>query len=48
MFTAAFDPRIKAIVSNCGFNTFPKYYGGNLKGWTHKGYMPRIAGTSTS
>jgi dienelactone hydrolase len=43
MFTAAFDTRIKAIVSNCGFNAFPKYYGGNLKGWSHKGYMPRIA-----
>jgi dienelactone hydrolase len=43
MFTAAFDTRIKAIVSNCGFNAFPKYYGGNLKGWSHNGYMPRIA-----
>jgi dienelactone hydrolase len=43
MFTAAFDTRIKALVSNCGFNAFPKYYGGNLKGWSHKGYMPRIA-----
>jgi dienelactone hydrolase len=45
MFTAAFDTRIKAIVSNCGFNAFPKYYGGNLKGWSHAGYMPRIAST---
>jgi dienelactone hydrolase len=43
MFTGAFDTRIKALVSNCGFNSFPKYYGGNLKGWSHKGYMPRIA-----
>ena len=43
MFTAAFDTRIKAIVSNCGFNAFPKYKGGDLKGWSHKGYMPRIA-----
>ena len=43
MFTAAFDTRIKAIVSNCGFNAFPKYMGGDLKGWSHKGYMPRIA-----
>lgn len=43
MFTAAFDTRIKAMVSSCGFNAFPKYYGGNLKGWSHKGYMPRIA-----
>jgi pimeloyl-ACP methyl ester carboxylesterase len=43
MFTAVFDTRIKALVSNCGFTSFPKYYRGNLKGWSHKGYMPRIA-----
>ncbi|HQR42330.1 MAG TPA: acetylxylan esterase, partial [Gemmatales bacterium] len=27
----------------CGFCSFEKYYGGNLKGWSHAGYMPRIA-----
>jgi dienelactone hydrolase len=43
IFTAAFDTRIKAVVSNCGFTTFPKYYGGNLKRWTSDRYMPRIA-----
>ncbi len=43
MFTAAFDTRIKALVSNCGFTAFPKYKGGDLKGWSHNGYMPRIA-----
>jgi dienelactone hydrolase len=43
MFTAAFDTRLKAIVSNCGFTSFPKYYGGNLKGWTSARYMPRVA-----
>ena len=43
MFTAVFDTRIKALVSNCGFTSFPKYYGGNLKGWTSDRYMPRIA-----
>ena len=43
MFTAAFDTRIKAAVSNCGFTSFAKYYGGNLKGWTSDRYMPRIA-----
>jgi dienelactone hydrolase len=43
MFTAAFDTRIKALVSNCGFTSFPKYYGGALKGWTSDRYMPRIA-----
>jgi dienelactone hydrolase len=42
MFTAAFDRRIKALVSNCGFTSFPKYYGGKIKGWTSSTYMPRI------
>jgi dienelactone hydrolase len=45
MFTAAFDERIIAIVSNCGFTSFPKYYGGRLKGWTSDRYMPLIATT---
>jgi dienelactone hydrolase len=43
MFTAAFDTRIQALVSNCGFTSFPKYDGGKLKGWTSDRYMPRIA-----
>ncbi|WP_298866010.1 prolyl oligopeptidase family serine peptidase, partial [uncultured Gimesia sp.] len=42
MFTAAFDPRIKALVSSCGFTRFHKYYGGKLKGWTSYRYMPLI------
>src|SRR5439155_1124399 len=43
MFTGVFDTRIKAMVSNCGFTSFPKYFGGKLKGWTSARYMPRIA-----
>lgn len=43
MFTAAFDTRIKALVSNCGFTRFHKYYNGKLVGWTSPRYMPRIA-----
>ncbi|HEX3148413.1 MAG TPA: alpha/beta fold hydrolase [Gemmataceae bacterium] len=43
LFTAAFDERIKAVVTCCGFCSFAKYYGGNLKGWTSDRYMPRIA-----
>lgn len=42
MFVAAFDERIKCIVSNCGFNSFAHYMQGDLKGWSHEGYMPRI------
>ena len=43
IFVAVFDTRLKVMVSSCGFNSFFKYYGGDLKGWSHKGYMPRIA-----
>jgi pimeloyl-ACP methyl ester carboxylesterase len=43
MFTAVFDRRIKALVSNCGFTRFHKYYNGKLAGWTSPRYMPLIA-----
>lgn len=43
MFTAVFEPRIKVIVSNCGFTRFHKYYEGKLAGWTSPRYMPLIA-----
>jgi pimeloyl-ACP methyl ester carboxylesterase len=43
LFVAAFDRRIKVVVSSCGFTSFYKYYNGDLTGWSHKGYMPRIA-----
>ncbi len=43
LFTAAFDTRLKACVSNAGFTSFPRYYNGNLKGWTSARYMPLIA-----
>jgi acetyl esterase/lipase len=43
LFVAAFDPRIRAVITSCGFTSFAKYFGGNLTGWSHKGYMPRIA-----
>ncbi len=42
LFVAAFDTRLRAAVTSCGFNSFHQYAGGNLKGWSHKGYMPRI------
>lgn len=43
LFLGVFDPRVQVMVSSCGFNAFAKYYEGNLTGWTHDGYMPRIA-----
>ena len=42
IFTAAFDQRIRAVVSSCGFTAFSDYYKGNLAGWTSDRYMPRI------
>ncbi|MGC8644441.1 MAG: alpha/beta hydrolase family protein [Isosphaeraceae bacterium] len=42
IFTALFDSRIRAVVSSCGFNAFPYYYKGDITGWSHKGYMPRL------
>jgi predicted dienelactone hydrolase len=42
LYTAVFEPRLKAVVTSCGFNAFHDYYKGDLKGWTSDRYMPRI------
>lgn len=42
MFAAAFDLRLKAIVSSCGWTPFHDYYGGKLAGWSSDRYMPKI------
>jgi dienelactone hydrolase len=42
LFTAAFDQRLRAVVTSCGFTGFHDYYGGKLAGWTSDRYMPRI------
>ncbi|MEP6539161.1 MAG: alpha/beta fold hydrolase [Bryobacteraceae bacterium] len=43
LFLASFDSRVRALVTSCGFTSFHKYMHGDLTGWSHKGYMPRIA-----
>jgi len=49
VFVAAFDDRIKVIVSSCGLDSFRDYMGGNEKswvagaGWTQNRYMPALA-----
>ena len=43
LFLASFDPRVATVVTSCGFTSFSKYYRGDLTGWSHVGYMPRIA-----
>ena len=43
MFVAAFDPRIKAIVSSCGWDPAHHYYDGKkLANWAQQRYMPWI------
>jgi dienelactone hydrolase len=50
VFTAVFEPRIAAVVSSCGLDSFLDYYAGNPavwqpgKGWCQERYMPRLAG----
>ncbi|HJS06236.1 MAG TPA: alpha/beta fold hydrolase [Pirellulales bacterium] len=43
LYTAVFEPRLKAVVTSCGFNAFHDYYKGDLKGWTSDRYMPWIS-----
>jgi dienelactone hydrolase len=42
LFVGAFDERLQVMVSSCGFNSFPKYMGGDLTTWGSKAYMPRV------
>lgn len=40
IFTAVFEPRLKAIVSSCGFSSLAE---DDIPSWTGPRYMPRIA-----
>jgi dienelactone hydrolase len=43
LFTAAFDERLKVIVTSCGWTPFHYYYGGKkLANWAQTRYMPRV------
>jgi dienelactone hydrolase len=42
IYTAVFDPRVKVIVSSCGFDSYLDYMNGNIKGWTSDRYMPKL------
>jgi len=43
VYTAVFDPRIQAIVSNCGLDSFVEYPNWTAgEGWSQERYMPRI------
>lgn len=49
IYTAVFEPRLKAVVTSCGFDSFRDYFGGDEKfwergkGWCQDLYMPRLA-----
>jgi len=46
LFTAAFDTRLKAVVTTCGWTPFHSYYGGKkLANWAQPRYMPRVTST---
>jgi acetyl esterase/lipase len=42
MFVGAFDPRLKVIVSSCGWTPMNYYREGNLAPWAQELYMPSI------
>ncbi|MBI5770466.1 MAG: alpha/beta hydrolase [Verrucomicrobia bacterium] len=50
VFTAVFEPRLVAVVTSCGLDSFLDYYGGDSKvwlpgkGWCQERYMPWLAG----
>ncbi len=49
VYTAVFEPRLVAVVSSCGLDSYLDYYGGRPdvwkhgKGWCQDRYMPRLA-----
>jgi dienelactone hydrolase len=42
VYTAAFEPRIHAIVSSCGLDSYMDYKDGDISGWTSDRYMPAL------
>ena len=48
LFTAVFEPRVKVVVTSCGFDSFRDYMDGNIRGWTSERYMPRLLNYSFS
>jgi hypothetical protein len=42
IFTAVLEPRLKVIVSSCGFDSVLDYKDGNIKGWVQERYMLKM------
>lgn len=47
IYTAAFDERIKVVVSSCGLDSYFDYKDGNITGWTQDRYMPKLKDYAT-
>ena len=50
IYTAVFEPRIAAVVSSCGFDSYLNYFDGDEanwqpgRGWCQERYLPKLAG----
>ena len=42
VYTAAFDKRIKVVVTSCGLDSYVDYMEGDIRGWTSERYMPAL------
>jgi dienelactone hydrolase len=42
VYTAVFEPRIQAVVSSCGLDSYVDYKNGDIRGWTSERYMPAL------
>ena len=42
VYTAVFEPRITAVVTSCGLDSYLDYKDGDIRGWTSTHYMPRM------
>ncbi len=42
LFTALFEPRLKVVITSCGFDSVLDYKDGNLKGWVQERYMLKM------
>ena len=42
VYTAVFEPRIGAVATSCGLDSYVDYKDGNLAGWMQDRYMPKL------
>jgi predicted dienelactone hydrolase len=47
IYTAIFEPRLRVVVTSCGFDSYQDYKGGDITGWTSERYMRGLAAYKT-